>query len=218
MIGRGGAPPKPGLSGFPKIVLVLVLGLLAVKKSRNRGRRTTTRTIKTQNFLIVLVVVVVLGLLAVKKEEIDDEHDHDDDWAQGARMRIAGRGYKAIRAHPQHAKAVVRYVFSQFIPTDNCKALAVLDAMISSLPKDEIAGVIAVGIGSLSATVDPAKGQSALLALSELITVRAIADNAGGERGGGPGAARTPSRWPRRRHQSSELLEHHRGGEFAAVG
>ena len=83
----------------------------------------------------------------------------------------------AIRAHPQHAKAVVRYVFSQFIPTDNCKALAVLDAMISSLPKDEIAGVIAVGIGSLSATVDPATGQSALLASSALITERAIADN-----------------------------------------
>jgi hypothetical protein len=83
----------------------------------------------------------------------------------------------AIRAHPKQGKAIVRYVFSQFLPTDNCKALAVIDAMNASLPKDEIAGLIAVGIGSLSAAIDPATGQSALLALSALITERAIADN-----------------------------------------
>ena len=83
----------------------------------------------------------------------------------------------AIRAHPQQAKAIVRYVFSQFIAADNCKALGVLDAMISSLPTDKVAALIAVGIGSLSATVDPATGQSALLALSALITERAIADD-----------------------------------------
>jgi hypothetical protein len=83
----------------------------------------------------------------------------------------------AMRAHPQHAKAIIRYVFSQFIPTDNCKALGVLDAMISSFPKGEIAGLIAVGIGSLSATVNPDTGQSALLALSSLLTERAIADD-----------------------------------------
>jgi hypothetical protein len=71
----------------------------------------------------------------------------------------------AIRAHPKQAKAIVRYVFSQFVPTDNCKALAVIDAINASLPKDEIAGLIAVGIGSLSATVDPATLQSALLEL-----------------------------------------------------
>lgn len=83
----------------------------------------------------------------------------------------------AIRAHPQEAKAIVRSVFSRFATTDNCKALAVMDAMIASLPKDEVAGLIAVGVGSLSAKVDPVTGQSALLALSALITERAIADD-----------------------------------------
>jgi hypothetical protein len=83
----------------------------------------------------------------------------------------------AIRAHPQQAKEIVRSVFSQFAATDNCKALAIMDAMIASLPKNEIAGLVAVAVGSLSAKIDPVTGQSALLALSALITERAIADD-----------------------------------------
>jgi hypothetical protein len=67
----------------------------------------------------------------------------------------------AIRAHPKQAKAIVRYVFSQFTDADKCKALA----------------VIKVAIGSLSATVDPQTGLSAQLALASLVTQQAIADN-----------------------------------------
>jgi hypothetical protein len=83
----------------------------------------------------------------------------------------------AIRAHPKQAKAIVRYVFSQFTDADKCKALAVIDAINSSVPKDEFAGLVAVAIGSLSATVDPQSGQSALLALASLVTQQAIADD-----------------------------------------
>ncbi len=91
--------------------------------------------------------------------------------------RLPSAVVAAMRAHPQQAKAIGRSVFSQFTATDHCKALAVVDAMIASLPKDEIAGLIAVGVGSLSTKVDPATGQSALLALSAPITERAIADD-----------------------------------------
>lgn len=88
----------------------------------------------------------------------------------------------AIRVHPKEAKAIVRYVFSQFTDADKCKALAVIDAIISSapkdgVPKDEVPALIAVAIGSLSATIDPQTGQSALLALTSPITQQAIADD-----------------------------------------
>jgi hypothetical protein len=83
----------------------------------------------------------------------------------------------AIRAHPKQAKAIVRYVFSQFTDADKCKALAVIDAINSAVPADEVADVIKVAIGSLSATVDPQTGLSAQLALASLVTQQAIADN-----------------------------------------
>jgi hypothetical protein len=83
----------------------------------------------------------------------------------------------AIRGHPKQAKTIVRYVFSQFTDADKCKALALIDVITSSVPKDEVAALIAVAIGNLSATVDPQTGQSALLALTSLITQQAIADD-----------------------------------------
>jgi hypothetical protein len=86
---------------------------------------------------------------------------------------------KAIKAHPKHAKAIVRYVFSQLIATDNCKALALIDAIIASLPQDEIAELISVAIGSLSSAIDPATGQSALSALASAITQQAMTDDPG---------------------------------------
>jgi hypothetical protein len=91
--------------------------------------------------------------------------------------QLAAAVKAAIRAHPKQAKAIVAYVFSQFTAADKAKALAVIDAIISAVPEDEVAGLVKVAIGSLSATVDPATGQSAQSVLASLITQEAIADD-----------------------------------------
>jgi len=83
----------------------------------------------------------------------------------------------AIRAHPEQGKAIVSYVFSQFTAADSAKALAVIDAIISAVPENEVAALVAVAIGSLSATVDPQTGQSAQSVLTSLIPQEAIADD-----------------------------------------
>jgi hypothetical protein len=91
--------------------------------------------------------------------------------------QLAAAVKAAITAHPKQAKAIVRYVFSEFTAADRAKALAVIDAVISVVPETEVAGLIKVAIGSLSATVDPQTGQSAQLALASVITEQAIADD-----------------------------------------
>src|SRR5208282_2116272 len=96
-----------------------------------------------------------------------------------APAQLAAAVKAAIRAHPQQAKAIVTYVFSQFTAADRAKALAVIDAIISAVPADEVAGLIKVAIGSLSVTVDPQTGQSAQSVLTSLITQEAIADDPG---------------------------------------
>jgi hypothetical protein len=53
----------------------------------------------------------------------------------------------------------------------------VVDAIISAVPEDEVAGLIMVAIGSLSAAVDPQTGQSAQSVLASLITQEALADD-----------------------------------------
>jgi hypothetical protein len=93
--------------------------------------------------------------------------------------QLAAAVKAAIRAHPKQAKAIVAYVFSQFTGADLAKALAVIDAIISAVPTDEVAALVALAIGSLSATVDPATGQSAQSALASAITQEAIADDPG---------------------------------------
>jgi hypothetical protein len=92
-------------------------------------------------------------------------------------VQLAAAVKAAIRAHPKQAKAIVRYVFSQLTAADKAKALALVDAIISVVPEDEVAGLIAVAIGSLSSTIDPQTGQSAQLALTSLITQEALADD-----------------------------------------
>jgi hypothetical protein len=91
--------------------------------------------------------------------------------------QLAAAVKAAIRAHPKQAKAIVAYVFSQFTAADLAKASAVIDAIISVVPADEVAALVALAIGSLSATVDPATGQSAQSALASAITQEAIADD-----------------------------------------
>jgi hypothetical protein len=91
--------------------------------------------------------------------------------------QLAAAVKSAIRAHPKQAKAIVAYVFSQFTAADLAKASAVIDAIISAVPADEVAALVAVAIGSLSATIDPATGQSAQSALASAITQEAIADD-----------------------------------------
>jgi hypothetical protein len=93
--------------------------------------------------------------------------------------QLAAAVKAAIRAHPKQAKAIVAYVFSQLTAADIAKAQALVDAIISAVPEDEVAGLIKVAIGSLSATVDPQTGQSALSALASVITQEAIADDPG---------------------------------------
>jgi hypothetical protein len=85
----------------------------------------------------------------------------------------------AIRNHPKQAKAIAECLFSEFSPGDNAKALAVIDAIIATVPKDEVAGLIKVAIGSLSVTVDPQTGQSPQAALTSILTQQAIADDPG---------------------------------------
>jgi hypothetical protein len=94
-------------------------------------------------------------------------------------VQLAAAVKAAIRAHPKQAKAIVAYVFSQFTAGDSAKALAVIDAIISAVPEDEVAGLIKIAIGSLSLTIDPQTGQSAQSALASLITQEAIADDPG---------------------------------------
>jgi hypothetical protein len=91
--------------------------------------------------------------------------------------QLAAAVKAAIRAHPKQAKAIVAYVFSHFTAGDRAKALAVVDAIISAVPEDEVAGLIMVAIGSLSAAVDPQTGQSAQSVLASLITQEALADD-----------------------------------------
>jgi hypothetical protein len=91
--------------------------------------------------------------------------------------QLAAAVKAAIRAHPRQAKAIVAYVYAQFTWADLAKALAVIDAIISAVPADEVAALVAVAIGSLSTTVDPASGQSAQSALASAITQEAIADD-----------------------------------------
>jgi hypothetical protein len=91
--------------------------------------------------------------------------------------QLAAAVKAAIQAHRKQAKTIVRYVFSEFTAGDSAKALAVIDAIISAVPEDEVGGLIKVAIGSLSATVDPQTGQSAQLVLTALITQEAIADD-----------------------------------------
>jgi Tfp pilus assembly protein PilX len=57
------------------LVVVVVLGLPVVKKTRNEGRRRGR--LRGGNFLIELVVVVVLGLLAVRKTRTTTKDDDD---------------------------------------------------------------------------------------------------------------------------------------------
>ena len=92
-------------------------------------------------------------------------------------VQLAAAVKAAIKTHPKQAKAIVAYVFSQFTAADLAKASAVIDAIISVVPADEVAALVALAIGSLSATVDPATGQSAQSALASAITQEAIADD-----------------------------------------
>jgi hypothetical protein len=85
----------------------------------------------------------------------------------------------ALRAHPKQAKAIVSFVFSRLTAADKCKALALIDAILSTVPQDEAAGLIQIAIGSLSSTVDPQTGQSAFSALGSLSMQQAIADDPG---------------------------------------
>jgi hypothetical protein len=94
-------------------------------------------------------------------------------------VQLATAVKAAIRAHPKQAKAIVAYVFSQFTAGDSAKALAVIDAIISAVPEDEVAGLIKVAIGSLSVTIDPQTGLSAQSVLSPVVTQEAIADDPG---------------------------------------
>jgi len=91
--------------------------------------------------------------------------------------QLAAAVKAAILAHPKQAKAIVAHVFSQFTGADRAKALAVIDAIISAVPADEVAALVALAIGSLSAAVDPQTGQSAQSALASAITQQAIADD-----------------------------------------
>src|SRR5271156_3304963 len=65
--------------------------------------------------------------------------------------QLAAAVKAAIRAHPKQAKEIAAYVFSQFTAADLAKALAVIDAIISAVPADEVAALVAVAIGSLAA-------------------------------------------------------------------
>jgi hypothetical protein len=94
-------------------------------------------------------------------------------------VQLAAAVKAAIQAHPKQAKAIVAYVFSQFTAADSARALAVIDAIISAVPEDEVAGLIKVAIGSLSLAIDPQTGQSAQSALASVITQEAIADDPG---------------------------------------
>jgi hypothetical protein len=94
-------------------------------------------------------------------------------------VQLAEAVKAAIRAHPKQAKAIVAYVFSQFTVADSAKALAVIDAIISTVPEDEIAVLIKVAIDSLSETIDPQTGQSPRSVLASVITQEAIADDPG---------------------------------------
>lgn len=91
--------------------------------------------------------------------------------------QLAAAVKASIRAHPKQAKAIVAYVFSQFTDGDKDKALALINAIISVVPADEVADLIKIAIGSLSAVVDPQTGQSAQSALAAAITQQAIADD-----------------------------------------
>jgi hypothetical protein len=91
--------------------------------------------------------------------------------------QLAAAVKAAILAHPKQAKAIVAHVFSQFTAADQAKALAVIDAIVSTVPADEVAALVALAIGSLSAAVDPQTGQSAQTALASAITQEAIADD-----------------------------------------
>jgi hypothetical protein len=94
-------------------------------------------------------------------------------------VQLAAAVKAAIRAHPKQAKAIVAYVFSQFTVADSAKALAVIDAIISTVPEDEVAVLIKVAIDSLSETIDPQTGQSPRSVLASVITQEAIADDPG---------------------------------------
>jgi hypothetical protein len=83
----------------------------------------------------------------------------------------------ALRAHPKQAKAIVSFVSAHLTAADKCKALALIDAIISIVPPDEVADLTKIAIGSLSAVVDPETGQSAQSALTAAITQQAIADD-----------------------------------------
>jgi hypothetical protein len=94
-------------------------------------------------------------------------------------VQLAAAVKAAIQAHPKQAKAIVAYVFSQFTDADSARALALIDAIISAVPEDEVAGLIKVAIGSLSVAIDPQTGQSAQSALASVIMQEAIADDPG---------------------------------------
>jgi hypothetical protein len=70
--------------------------------------------------------------------------------------QLAAAVKTAIRAHPKQAKAIVAYVFSQFTAADLAKASAVIGAIIAAVPADEVAALVAVAIGSLSAAIGAA--------------------------------------------------------------
>jgi hypothetical protein len=91
--------------------------------------------------------------------------------------QLAAAVKAAIRAHPKQAKAIVASVFSQLGAGDQDKALALINAIISVAPADEVADLIKIAIGSLSAAIDPQTGQSAQSALTTAITQQAIADD-----------------------------------------
>jgi hypothetical protein len=93
--------------------------------------------------------------------------------------QLAAAVKAAIKAHPKQAKAIVAYVFSQFTDADRAKALAVIDAIIGSVPADEVAGLIKVAIESLSLTIHPQTGLSAQSALASMIAQEAIAIDPG---------------------------------------
>jgi hypothetical protein len=94
-------------------------------------------------------------------------------------VQLAAAVKATIQAHPKEAKAIVAYVFSQFTAADRARALAVIDAIISAVPEDEVAGLIKVAISSLSVAIDPRTGQSAQSALAAVIMQEAIADDPG---------------------------------------